>query len=97
MHYYRHNKYHRYPYYRRYYSHYPYYYRRYYDPYYRYMNNAIDSDIVNIDDDIVIYSNTESKVEVSEEHKPKEIVMEVNEEEEDDDISNIEPSRLILL
>lgn len=46
-----------YPYYRRYYNIDPYYYRRYYSPYYNYQQNVIDSQIANVDQNMVNFGD----------------------------------------
>lgn len=46
-----------YPYYRRYYNLDPYYYRRYYNPYYNYVQNVVDSQIADVNQDIVNYGD----------------------------------------
>jgi hypothetical protein len=46
-----------YPYYRRYYNLDPYYYRRYYSPYYNYQQNVIDSQIANVDQNMVNFGD----------------------------------------
>lgn len=46
-----------YPYYRRYYNLDPYHYRRYYNPYYNYVQNIVDSQIADVNQDIVNYGD----------------------------------------